>query len=315
MFKPNIGAADQLDRHSEKRSDAAFIEAKRNAADTRFFVLTDGKPVINSAGVGEEGSVRWFSLADLKSFHLPVEQAYFLGTDRSDGHAQFGLAISDHQASLVPEPTKNMRPAVDLRSIAMQGALPSVELSTIGMAKALYHWHDGARHCGHCGGTTEMKDAGWRRECWSCGRQHFPRTDPVVIMLVVDPPNDRCLLGHEQRFERMMWSTLAGFLEPGEDIAHAVRRETMEEVGLKVGEVRYHSTQPWPLPHSMMIGCHAFAETTDIKIDPNEIQDARWFTRAEIRQMVEGAHPEGITIPGQHAIARALILAFADGEV
>ena len=315
MFTPNIAAADKLDRHSEKRSDEAFIEAQRNAPDTRFFVLADGKPVINSAGVGEQGHVRWFSLADVKSFGLPVEQAYFLGTDPADNSAQFALAISDHLASQVPNPTETMRPAVDLRSIAMQGALPADELSTIGMAKALYEWHNNARHCGHCGGTTEVKDAGWRRQCWSCGRQNFPRTDPVVIMLIVDPPRDRCLLGHEQRFERMMWSTLAGFVEPGEDIEHAVRRETMEEVGIKVGDVRYHSTQPWPLPHSLMIGCHAIAESSEITIDPNEIADARWFSRTEIQQMIDGKHAEGIVIPGKHAIARSLILSFANGEV
>ncbi len=160
-----------------------------------------------------------------------------------------------------------------------------------------------------------VKDAGWRRECWACGQQHFPRTDPVVIMLVVDPPNDRCLLGNERRFEQNMWSTLAGFLEPGEDIEHAVRREVLEEAGLKIGPVKFHSTQPWPFPHSLMIGCHAIAETTEINIDPNEIDDARWFSRADIKLMLAGKHASGLWLPGRQAIARSLITAFADGDI
>ena len=315
MFRPNLAAADQLNRHSENRGDAAFIEAQQNAPDTRFIVLVDDKPVIQSSGPGVAGAVRWFTLADLTEFGFPVEQAYFLGTSLSDGGGRFALAVTDHLAKTAPNPVETMRPAVDLRSLAMQEALPAEELSTIGMAKALHHWHDNARHCGHCGGKTEVKDAGWRRSCWSCGRQHFPRTDPVVIMLIVDPKGERCLLGHEARFAPNMWSTLAGFIEHGEDVEHAVRRETMEEAGLTIGEVRYHSTQPWPFPHSLMIGCHGIAETTEITIDPNEIEAARWFSRNEILLMLDESHPEGIFVPGKQAIARSLIQSFADGEV
>jgi NAD+ diphosphatase len=159
------------------------------------------------------------------------------------------------------------------------------------------------------------RDAGWKRKCWACGQEHFPRTDPVVIMLIIDPSGDRVLLGHEARFMENMWSTLAGFLEPGEDIAHAVRREVWEEAGIRVGDVRFHSAQPWPFPYSLMLGCHGYAETTEINIDPNEILAARWFSREEIGQMLERTHPEGLWVPGQQAIARALIKAFADREI
>lgn len=315
MFRPNIAAADQLNRHSDRRGNETFIAEKMNAADARFIVLAGEKPVIISSGEGEQGRVRWFTLDDLKSYGFPVEQAYFLGTHLNDDSPRFALAISDHQAQTAPNPVETMRPAVDLRSLAMQEALPTEELGVIGMAKALSHWHDNARHCGHCGGKTEIKDGGWRRSCWSCGRQHFPRTDPVVIMLIVDPAGDRCLLGHEARFAPNMWSTLAGFIEHGEDVEHAVRRETMEEAGIRIGEVRYHSTQPWPFPHSLMIGCHGIAETTEINIDPNEIVAARWFTRSEILLMLDESHPDGIWLPGKQAIARSLIQSFADGEV
>ena len=315
MFKANIAAAEQLNRHSDKRSEETFIAEQMNAANTRFIVLVGEKPVIQSSGLGEEGSVRWFSLADLQSYGFPVEQSYFLGTHPSDGGGRFALAITEDLAKTAPNAIETMRPAVDLRTLAKNEVLPSEELSTIGMAKALNHWHENARYCGHCGGATEIRDGGWRRVCSPCGRQHFPRTDPVVIMLIVDPSGDRCLLGHEARFETNMWSTLAGFIEHGEDIEHAVRRETMEEAGLKIGDVRYHSTQPWPFPHSLMIGCHGIAETTEITIDPKEIQEARWFSRNEILLMLDESHPDGIFVPGKQAIARSLIQSFADGEV
>ena len=315
MFKPNLGPAINLDRHSDKRGDEAFLAAQRDAAGARFLVLTGFKPVIDSSDDQSEARVRWFSRSQLEDLGLEIDSALFLGTDPADGGGRFALPLSEHRATAVPDAVTHMRPAVDLRSIAMQGVMPNDDLAVVGMAKALAHWHDNARCCGHCGGTTLIKDGGWRRSCWSCGRDHFPRTDPVVIMLIVDRAGDRCLLGHEARFVPNMWSTLAGFLEHGEDIEHAVRRETMEEAGIKVGEVRFHSTQPWPFPHSLMIGCHGIAETTEINIDPNEIVDARWFSRNEILLMLDGSHPEGLWVPGKQAIARSLIQSFADGEV
>ena len=315
MLKPTLGAEINLDRCSDKRSDEKFIASLRESESARFLVLTDFKPVIDSCAEQKQASIRWFSHEQLSGYNLKVADAFFLGVDREDGSGVFALAISDHRATMIPNAVQIMRPAVDLRSLAMQGEMPSSQMAIVGMAKALAHWHDNARCCGHCGASTEVKDGGWKRKCWACGREHFPRTDPVVIMLVVDPPNERCLLGHEARFVENMWSTLAGFLEHGEDIENAVRRETMEEAGIKIGEVRFHSTQPWPFPHSLMIGCHAIAETTEITIDPNEIVDARWFSRDELRLMLAGEHPEGLWVPGKQAIARSLIQSFVDGDV
>ena len=136
-------------------------------------------------------------------------------------------------------------------------------------------------------------------------------------MLVVDKAGGRCLLGHEARFakEPRMYSTLAGFIEHGEDIAHAVQREVFEEAGVRVGDVKFHSTQPWPFPHSLMIGCIGYAETTEINIDPNEIEEARWFSRDEVKVMLAGKHPQKWWLPGKQAIACALITSFANGEV
>jgi NAD+ diphosphatase len=247
---------------------------------------------------------------------LPLDNPLFLGVDRKTGAGYFALAVTEHRTAHAPRALELLRPIVDLRSLAMQGVISADDLSLIGQAKALAHWHENARCCGHCGGVTLAKDGGWKRKCWACGLEHFPRTDPVVIMLVVDKASGRCLLGHESRFskEPKMYSTLAGFIEPGEDIEDAVRREVFEEAGIRVGEVAYHATQPWPFPHSLMIGCIGYAETTEIKIDPSEIEEARWFSREEVASMMARTHPQNWWVPGKQAIARSLIDSFAKGE-
>ena len=314
MFKPTLGAATLLERQSDRRADAAYLEGLLAAPGARFLVLADQKPVIRSNPERTEGHIRWFTRDELQRVGLPVADSLFLGVDPPTGGGRFAVAVTEHRARNAPGGFEMMRPIVDLRSLAMQGVLPPEELSLLGLAKGLAAWHENTRCCGHCGGTTLVKDGGWKRKCWACGQEHFPRTDPVVIMLIIDPANDRCMLGHEARFAEKMWSTIAGFIEPGEDIEHAVRRETKEETSIELGDVRFHSSQPWAFPHSLMIGCIGIARTTDIKIDPNEIVDARWFPRAEVKQMLEGKHPDGLWVPGQQAIARALITAFVEGE-
>ena len=313
-FVPTVRTTTLLDRVGPKRADHEFIAGQLAARDARFLLLTDLKPVIVSSEDKKSGRLRWFSQTDIARLELPTADALFLGLDRSNKAPHFALAFTDHRARAAPGSVEMLRPAVDLRTLAMQGVLSAEELSLAGQARALAAWHENARHCGHCGGTNQIKDGGWKRKCWACGMEHFPRTDPVVIMLVVDPARDRCLLGHEARFAEKMYSTLAGFIEAGEDIAHAVQREVFEEAGIEVGDVYFHSTQPWPFPHSLMIGCIGIAKTTEITIDPAEIQEARWFPRAEVQLMAEGKHPDGCWLPGQQAIARALITAFIDGS-
>jgi NAD+ diphosphatase len=155
-----------------------------------------------------------------------------------------------------------------------------------------------------------MSMGGYRRDCPACGAEHFPRTDPVVIMLAID--GERCLLGRQARFAAGMYSCLAGFVEPGETIEDAVRRETGEEAGIRIGRVGYHSSQPWPFPASLMIGCHAEAITTEVVPDEAELEDCRWFERDEVRTMLAGTHPGGLKTPPPIAIAYRLIRAWAE---
>lgn len=199
-----------------------------------------------------------------------------------------------------------------LRAIAAEGLAPSGVLGALASAKALLAWHGRHRYCSNCGTRTQMTDSGWRRDCPSCGGQHFPRTDPAVIMLVIS--GEHCLLGRSAHFRPNMYSCLAGFVEPGETMEDAVRRETLEEVGVRVSRVRYMDCQPWPFPMSLMLGCLAEAASGELTLDPAEIEDARWFSRDEVEQMLAGDHPQELFVPGAEAIARHLVLAFMAGE-
>ena len=178
-------------------------------------------------------------------------------------------------------------------------------------ARAVLAWHALNRCCVRCGGYVRPTDGGWRSSCPACGLDAYPRTDPAVIMLITH--SGRCLLGHEHRFPEKMYSTLAGFVEAGDDIENAVRREIKEEAGVDVGEVRYVASQPWPFPHSLMIGCWGEALTDAIELDKTEIADARWFSREEAAAMLALAHPDGLFVPPSISMAHTLIRGFVDG--
>ena len=187
---------------------------------------------------------------------------------------------------------------------AAASLLPIGEVAILGQAKALIDWHNRHGYCANCGARTVIDDAGYRRICLACKAEHFPRTDPCVIMLVT--AGDRCLLGRNKRFAGGHYSTLAGFVEPGESIEEAVRREVFEEVSLRVGAVRYFACQPWPFPSNLMIGCFAEAESGDIVVDGDEIVVARWFDRATVKRLLSGESNE-IGLPRRDAIAYRLI--------
>jgi NAD+ diphosphatase len=199
---------------------------------------------------------------------------------------------------------------IDLRTIAVQGEVDTVHVPPLAEAKAILGWHARHRFCPNCSAATVLTQAGWRRDCPVCKAEHFPRTDPVVIMLPIK--GDRCVLGRSPRFPPTMWSCLAGFCEPGESIEEAVRREVAEEVGLTCAHVQYFASQPWPFPSSLMIGCHVEAASDDVVIDKSEIEDARWFDRAELKSMLLRQHPQELSTPPPIAIAHHIIRDFVE---
>jgi NAD+ diphosphatase len=196
---------------------------------------------------------------------------------------------------------------LDLRSIAVQGLVPEAELGLLAQAKALFNWHRTHGFCARCGAATYPAPSRLRRDCPACAAQHFPRTDPVVIMLVTR--GDNCLLGRQARFVPGMYSCLAGFVSQGETIEDAVRREVVEEAGIRVERVRYLTSQPWPFPSSLMIGCLAKATSTEITIDATELEDAKWFTKAEARAALAGNGPFLVSPP--FAISHTLLETWA----
>ena len=195
--------------------------------------------------------------------------------------------------------------AIDYRSLAIQGLLSAPQMGQVAQGAALLAWHASHRYCSRCGKESQPADGGYRRHCANCQSEHFPRTDPVVIMLVVD--GERCLLGRGHQWPQGVYSALAGFVEPGETIEAAVRREIGEESGIITRRVQYQANQPWPFPHSLMIGCFAEAVSTAITMDEDELQDCRWFTLDEITLALENSDRAGFSVPPKMAIAYHLI--------
>jgi NAD+ diphosphatase len=232
----------------------------------------------------------------------------FLGL--ADGVPRFGMGIGKDAAEMLKARGDLM--ITDLRTIAVQGLVAPEHLPPLAEAKAMLAWHARHRFCANCGAPSEVAEAGWKRVCPACKTEHFPRTDPVVIMLAVR--GERCLLGRSARFAASMWSCLAGFIEPGESMEEAVRREVREEAGIVCGRVSYFASQPWPFPMSLMIGCHAEALTDEITVDPAELEGARWFDREEIALMLLRQHPDGLGTPPPVAIAHHIIRAWVEGD-
>ena len=295
-----------FNRAAEHRTDADWVAAERLSTRARFLLLCRGRACVHSNAERTSAEIRWFSADELTKAGADPNEAWLLGC-RRDGHTDFAAGIRLPRDGEMPD---HLRPAVDLRSLARQGAMPTSELSVISLALSLSAWHRSAAFCGRCGAPTVIVDAGWRRRCSRCEHMQFPRVDPAVIMLVTN--GDRCLLGRETRFPEKMFSTLAGFVDPGESFEVAVCREVFEETGLVIGRVHYVASQSWPYPHSLMIGCVGEALTTELRLDPTEIADARWFGRNELHLILAGKHPDGLFVPPPFSIAHRLIRRFAD---
>ncbi|MDX1780114.1 MAG: NAD(+) diphosphatase [Thalassovita sp.] len=288
-----------LDRAAEMRGDDAAVAAALAASETRSVVLWRGKPLITRDGQGRPALTR------LPMDHPVLREArsgpIFLG--REDSGPVFAHDISAWMPTEVDETALNSfldrseqhHPSLsasdtfaELRAVMARISPRDAELAAT--ARALFGWHRTHRFCSQCGQESEMAMAGWQRDCPACGGHHFPRTDPVVIMLITR--GNAVLMGRSHGWPEGMYSLLAGFVEPGETIEAAVRREVWEESGVRVGPVSYLASQPWAFPASLMVGCAGQAKTEELTIDPKEIDDARWFSREEIMLAFAGENPD-----------------------
>jgi NAD+ diphosphatase len=300
---PALGYVDSvLDRAALRRVDPVFLDACVVSAGCGFYLIGGEMIVLKRSG---DAFDPMFLPDEIAAFTAGPDRL-FLGLQQQTG--RFGLSLA--QDAIEALKTDERFHIVDLRSIAVQGLVAPEHLPPLAEAKALLHWHARHRFCSNCGQPTNVVEGGWRRDCPNCGAQHFPRTDPVAIMLAVR--DDYCLMGRASRFAPGMWSCLAGFVEPGESLEEAARRETLEEAGIRCGRVRYFASQPWPFPSSLMIGCHAEAISEEIVVDRDELEDARWFSRDETAAMLMRTHPDGLGTPPPVAIAHHIIRAWVE---
>ncbi len=300
--RPNAYSGSPLDRASHRRDDANFIAAALADPETLFVPVWRAKSLLRGVETGAPEAVLLTTLA-AAAMGVESRPHAFLGL--WGARAVFALDLSAEED---PGPLLAELPGVsftDLRAVA--GQLAPGEASVLAHARGLMHWRTRHGFCGVCGGRCEPRSAGNAMACTVCNAAHFPRTDPAVIMLVSHRDAggvERCLLAHSHRFPLVqMYSTLAGFVEPGETLEEAVAREVFEEAGVRVRDVTYHSSQPWPFPSSIMLGFHAVTDDPALTVDTEELKDARWFTRDDIRNI----EALGMRLPRIDSIARRLI--------
>jgi NAD+ diphosphatase len=299
----NVFAGNPLNRASDKRADADWVAEKLADPSSLALAIWNGKPMVET---GKDGQAQIaYVRADLaREIAGGLERLLFLGLWQET--AVFALDL-DGPADPADGPLEGLGRFEDLRAIAL--TLPAADAAILATAKAMFEWRRRHRHCAACGQPSEPAEGGWKRVCPACKAEHFPRTDPVVIMLPWK--GERCLLGRQAAWPKGTYSALAGFLEPGESIEEACARELMEEAGLRALKVDYHSTQPWPYPSSLMIGLIAEVENDDAVADQAELDEIRWFTRDEARALIAGTLTDA-RAPGKLAIAHQLIKAWAE---
>ena len=294
--RPNAYTGSPLDRAGHLRDDLAWIDARLADPDTLFVPVWRAKTLFSGLDSNQPQAV-FLSNEAAAAVRMAGGPWAFLGLMANQPVFAVDVSAIEDPVPLLPEAIGRFE---DLRALA--GNVRANDAAVLAHARGLMHWRVRHRFCGVCGATCEPRSAGNAMACTACGAQHFPRTDPAVIMLVHQ--SDRALLGHSQRFpSSTMYSTLAGFVEPGESLEEAVAREVLEESAIRVGRVTYHSSQPWPFPASIMLGFYAEALSDEITIDPSELRDARWFTRAELAD----SERHGFSLPRRDSIARRLI--------
>ena len=294
MKRPNFLSGLELDRAVGLRSSPERLDEAWGRPDTRVLPVWRSKHIVLREDVTSLVLLGPDKLDKLEAYR---ESRVLLGT--AGGAAVFAVDLSP-----VEEPAKSLglppvHAVLGLREVAP--LVSQSEGALLAYASGILSWHRRHRFCGVCGSATRSTQGGHVRVCASegCGEQHFPRTDPAVIMLVTD--GERSLLGRQSAWPPLVYSTLAGFVEPGESLEEAVRREVYEETSVELDEVHYHSSQPWPFPSSLMLGFTARARTREIRLQPEELEDARWFTRDEVRRR------DGVELPSSISIARRLI--------
>jgi len=302
----HIYAGNPLDRGDHERRDEEWLSASAKAATSKFLPLWENTVMVTE---GSDQSLGWLDIKEIVRLGIEVE-GVFLGL--RDGAAHFTMDITKNESA-----TKALKESGDWAfedTRAVTGLISATDSGIVAQARAQINWHNRHGFCSVCGHLTEMKKGGHVRRCGNCNTQHFPRTDPVVITAVSD--GDRLLLGQSKgRLQAMnRYSVLAGFIDQGESIEEAVQRETMEESGIQVRNVRYHSSQPWPFPSTLMIGCHADAATSEITMDEVEMADVQWFSRKDVLSGLAGTN-ENLALPGSIAIAYHLITAWANNDV
>ncbi len=287
-----------LDRRSDKRGDMAWLAEQHQAARVlplwRLNVLVAGTPLLSAAALPH---------ALAKALAAPDAASVFLGLD---GEVPlFALDVSG--TAEAPEALKQYGEFLELRAAAP--SLRRKDLAILSQAKAMLDWHGRHHFCARCGAATLSGEAGYKRSCPRCQAEHFPRTDPAVIMLATC--GDKCLLARNVSWSGDFYSCLAGFMEPGETIEEAVARELYEEAGVRAKNVRYAASQPWPFPAALMIGCYAEVESLELRLDPTEIADAEWYDKDQARALLAD-EIEGRRGPIKIAIAHHLIKGWLD---
>ena len=298
-------AGNPLDRADSQRRDPEWLAAAAIEPGSRYLAFSK----LNVLLEGDQPELGWLTTPQIQRLNINVPPI-LLGI--KDEIAHFAIDISElgdpeHELNL----DDNWR-FEDCRAAGM--VLSGENTGIVAQSRSQLDWHRRHQFCSVCGTRSTADRGGHVRRCPSCRAEHFPRTDPVAIMLITS--GDDCLLGQSAgRLARTgMYSALAGFIDQGESIEEAVRREVREEAGVDVGAVHYHSSQPWPFPSSLMIGCHGKALSTEIEIDPTEMADVQWFSRAAVQQALDQANPE-LRVPGPIAIAHHLIKSWAEGDV
>jgi NAD+ diphosphatase len=299
---PNIFANNPLDRAAERRLEPDWLAARLEDPSTLMIPFWRSLPfMVPGRGDGAAPEVGWLRPGALGDVVDASVSPIFLGLENDISY--FALNLRPELDMEHDGPLADLGQFMELRETA--GDIPPSEAAILAQAKSLLDWHQRHRYCSNCGAPTETADAGYKRACPECGADHFPRTDPVVIVLPIR--GDEVLMGRSPGWPDRFYSALAGFVEPGETIAEAARREVKEETDVDIDGIRIFSSQPWPYPSSLMIGCFAEAKSTEIKIDEVEIEDARWFTVADIEAAIREEPDAPLLLPPRIAIAHQLI--------